>query len=322
MAEKFLGGQTYDGVVLVDLTGTPYVASGGGGGGGGPSRIGVVTRWLCATAFSGASVGDQITETQIIDVTTTPVTVTTLWRNQSTSTDLGSAPSVANLEVLGANALTQAQLAATTVNSSITNYGSYPGLTQTQLAGMTVPVTGPLTDAELRATPIEISGTVTTNTTIDNYGSYPGLTDTELRATPVPVSGTVSTNTTITNYGTYPGLTEAQLASTNVNTSVNNTVIVKNLPTSRMQVGQVRLDTTDSQVQFPGGELINGVIVKASPLNSDVLFVGVDGVNTVNDGTGRGFFLSPGEATSLAVDDLKQIFIIGTANDFVGFIGS
>ncbi|CAB4139677.1 hypothetical protein UFOVP352_9 [uncultured Caudovirales phage] len=193
------------------------------------------------------------------------------------------------------------------VNATIVDYGSYPGLTNAQLTTATVNVAGPLTNTQLRATPVPISG---------------ALTNTELRATPVPVSGTVATNTSITNYGSYPGLTNAQLASTTVNTSVNNTVIVKNLPTSRIKVGQVKLDVTDSQVQFPDGELINGVIIKASPLNSEVLFVGEDGVNTVNDGTGRGFFLSPGEATSLAIDNLKQIFIIGTANDFVSFIGS
>lgn len=45
-------------------------------------------------------------------------------------------------------------------------------------------VTGPLTNAELRATPVPVSGTVTTG----------GLTDAELRATPVPVSGTVTAN--------------------------------------------------------------------------------------------------------------------------------
>jgi hypothetical protein len=43
----------------------------------------------------------------------------------------------------------------------------------------TLPVSGPLTDAELRATPIPVSGTIT---------STGGLTNTELRATPVPVS--------------------------------------------------------------------------------------------------------------------------------------
>lgn len=42
-------------------------------------------------------------------------------------------------------------------------------------------VTGPLTDTQLRASPVPVSGTVAV--------SNPGLTDTELRASPVPVSG-------------------------------------------------------------------------------------------------------------------------------------
>lgn len=47
----------------------------------------------------------------------------------------------------------------------------------------TQPVSGPLTDVQLRATPVPVSGTVTVNV---------GLTDAQLRATPVPVSGTVA----------------------------------------------------------------------------------------------------------------------------------
>lgn len=57
-------------------------------------------------------------------------------------------------------------------------------------------VTGPVTDAQLRATPLPVSGTVTTG----------GLTDMQLRATPVPISGSVSTG----------GLTDAQLRNSAV----------------------------------------------------------------------------------------------------------
>lgn len=58
-----------------------------------------------------------------------------------------------------------------------------------------LPVTGPLTDAQLRAVPVPVSGTVATGgltdaqlraTPVDVVGP---LTDAELRATPVPVSG-------------------------------------------------------------------------------------------------------------------------------------
>ena len=59
--------------------------------------------------------------------------------------------------------------------------------------------TDALTDAELRATPVPISGTVSTG----------GLTDAQLRSTPVPISGTVST-------GLSQPLTDAQLRATPV----------------------------------------------------------------------------------------------------------
>lgn len=56
-------------------------------------------------------------------------------------------------------------------------------LTDTQLRASPVPVSGPLTDTQLRATAVPISGTVTANT-----GLSQPLTDAQLRATAVPVS--------------------------------------------------------------------------------------------------------------------------------------
>ena len=78
--------------------------------------------------------------------------------------------------------------------------------TQTTLAAVlsalsSVPVTGPVTDAQLRATPVPVSGTVT--------ASGP-LTDTQLRATAVPVSGTVTAS---------GPLTDAELRATPVGVS-------------------------------------------------------------------------------------------------------
>ncbi len=76
----------------------------------------VVSTYRCKTAFTGASVGDTITATQVIDVSgATPSTVSTIWRNQSTAADLASAPSAANLELTGSTALTDAQLRASAI---------------------------------------------------------------------------------------------------------------------------------------------------------------------------------------------------------------
>jgi hypothetical protein len=92
-------------------------AGGGGGGGGGSNadRELVVTTYRVKTAFTGASVGDTVTCTQVIDVKNTPSTVSTIWRNQTTAADLATVPAAANLELVGSQALTDAQLRAAAV---------------------------------------------------------------------------------------------------------------------------------------------------------------------------------------------------------------
>jgi hypothetical protein len=90
--------------------------SGAISGGGGLDRELVVSTYRCKTAFTGASVGDVITATQIIDVSgTTPSTVSTIWRNQTTAADLATVPAAANLELVGSQALTDAQLRASAI---------------------------------------------------------------------------------------------------------------------------------------------------------------------------------------------------------------
>ena len=62
---------------------------------------------------------------------------------------------------------------------------STPGLTDAQLRATPVPVSGPITDTQLRATavPVSVSGTVTVSNP-----TAAGLTDAQLRASAVPVS--------------------------------------------------------------------------------------------------------------------------------------
>ena len=106
------------------LLGNPNSSSTGGSGGTTVDKELVVTTYSVKIAFTGASVGDIITATQVIDVTGTPTTVSTIWRNQTTGVDLVSAPSAANLTLVGSQALTDTQLRAAAVaisNQSITN---------------------------------------------------------------------------------------------------------------------------------------------------------------------------------------------------------
>ncbi|MEP6587128.1 MAG: hypothetical protein ABJA84_00020 [Polaromonas sp.] len=176
---------TASAVVLIDpATGLAYAASGGSGGGA--DRELVVTTYFAKNAFTGASVGDTITATQVIDVSGAPSTVSTIWRNQTTAADLAGAPSAANLTLLGAQALTDSQLRAAAVPISAASLplptgaaleaggnladiaGKIPtlisGRTPVDGSGVTQPVSGPVTDAQLRAAPVPIAGTAATGT--------------------------------------------------------------------------------------------------------------------------------------------------------------
>lgn len=147
----------------------------------------------------------------------------------------------------GASAgLTDTQLRATPVPVSGTVTATGP-LTDTQLRASAVPVSGPLTDTQLRATPVPVSGTVT---------ATGPLTDTQLRATPVPVSGTV-------NVGTVPvtgPLTDTQLRATPV--PVSGTVNVGTVP--------VTGPLTDTQLRATPVP-VSGTVTATGPLTDTQL---------------------------------------------------
>jgi hypothetical protein len=77
-----------------------------GTGGATADRELVVTTYYVKTAFTGASLNDTITCTQVLDVTTTPTVVGVIWRNQTTALDLASTPSSTNLTLAGSTELT------------------------------------------------------------------------------------------------------------------------------------------------------------------------------------------------------------------------
>jgi hypothetical protein len=79
-----------------------------------------------------------------------------------------------------------------------------------------VPVSGPLTDTQLRATSVPVSGTVTANAGSGTFAVSGPLTDTQLRATAVPVSGTVTANAGTGTFAVSGPLTDTQLRATAV----------------------------------------------------------------------------------------------------------
>ena len=80
----------------------------------------VSTTYSVVSAFSGASVGDIVSCTQLLDVSANTLTTLAVgWRNQTTSTDLVIPPLASNLAVLGKQSLTNDQLRAAPLPVSV-----------------------------------------------------------------------------------------------------------------------------------------------------------------------------------------------------------
>lgn len=87
--------------------------------------------------------------------------------------------------------------------------------------------------------------------------------------------------------------------------------------------GQAKVSSTGVAVKIsassrPG----SGYIVQALAQNTANVYVGPFGVTTTADGTGNGFELQPGQALGIAIQDIVNLYVNGTANDGVCFIGS
>ena len=86
-------------------------------------------------------------------------------------------------------------------------------------AGQTIAATGPVTDTQLRATPVPVSGTVTANAGTGTLAVSGPLTDTQIRATALPVSGSVTANLgTIADVATQTTLSSLNGKVTTCNT--------------------------------------------------------------------------------------------------------
>jgi len=154
-----------------------------------------------------------------------------------------------------------------------------------------MPVTGtvstglsqPLTDTQLRATPVPVSGTVTANT-----GLSQPLTDSQLRASPVPITGSVSANTGLsqpltdtqlraTAVSVVGPLTDSQLRASPVPVSVGSIALPSGASTSALQItGNTSLSNIDGKIP----SLVSGRI----PVDGSGVTQPVSGTVTANTG--------------------------------------
>lgn len=87
--------------------------------------------------------------------------------------------------------------------------------------------------------------------------------------------------------------------------------------------GQVKIAITGTAVNLPNADLLNGIIVKAKSANNAACgLIGPASVTNAVDGTGNGYIICPGEASSFAVPNTKFLWVNGTAGDIFTFEGN
>lgn len=246
--------------------------------GQGADRELVVTTFLCKNAFTGASVGDTITSTQIIDVSGTPSTVSVVWRNQSTAVDLATSPSGANLELVGSQALTDGQIRATPLaisaaslplpagaatSADMTAINSTLG-TPMQQTGATVGlVAGAATIGSVNvlggnATAVKVDNSAVTQpvsiaTTVEVSGP---LTDVQLRASVIPVS--IAATLPVSG-----PLTDTQLRAAEVPVSIAATVPVSG-PLTDTQLRALSVPVSAASLPLPAGAATESTLAAVS----------------------------------------------------------
>jgi len=187
--------------------------------GGGGSSGGLTDAQLRATPVPVSDAGGSVTVDGSVSIAgTAAVSAASLPLPSGAATAANQATEIASLGNIDADLGAPADAAATSdtgtfgvialIKRGLTNWttllGRVPSLTvsSTRLlvdgSGVTQPVSGPLTDTQLRATAVPVSGTfyqatqpISGSVSITGTAAVSGpLTDTQLRATAVPVSGT------------------------------------------------------------------------------------------------------------------------------------
>lgn len=152
------------------------------------------------------------------------------------------------------------------------------------------------------------------------------LTDTELRATPVPVSGTVAA----TQSGTWTEANSAAIktAVETIDNAISGSemqVDVITMPTvtttetvpSTIYNGKTTVTTAGTRVVLAAAQAVKSVTIKALSTNTGLIYVGSNAVASTN-----GFQLSAGETISMDIADLNTVNIDSAVNgEGVTYIG-
>lgn len=86
--------------------------------------------------------------------------------------------------------------------------------------------------------------------------------------------------------------------------------------------GQGKIATTGTAQALQNLPLKNGIVVTARDENSSAIWVGSSDVTSTDDGTGKGYRLTPGQSISFAVENANSVYLIGPVGQIFYYAGN
>lgn len=91
--------------------------------------------------------------------------------------------------------------------------------------------------------------------------------------------------------------------------------------TGLLKSGNKAIATTGTAVALSTAkQLVNGVLISAPAGNSGIIYVGDSNVTNTAGASGNGYGLPAGKDLPLPMVDLSQVYINGTAGDYVTWV--
>jgi hypothetical protein len=85
-------------------------------------------------------------------------------------------------------------------------------------------------------------------------------------------------------------------------------------------VGQVKIAVTGTAVQLPQNLCLVGITIINRGANA--IFLGAAGVTNTSAGAGNAYEIPSAGQVVMCIDDTSKLYINGTANDYITFIGT
>lgn len=291
-----------------------------GGGTGGATTSTVDTLYVVVVQFVDGLVTNNVGDyiQQIQVISSTGTVISTTWTNLTQGVALSTAPAPGYISATSANPLTDAQLRATPVAMSTAQLPTTLG-PQTASNSLSVVVANPTTLDNFPIVTQYVAKTASTGVAVGDYVQDLEIYD--AGTDPATLLSSTWTNITqgTTLAGAPPANTLVPLSGTGLtDAQLRATPVPVTIGALPTSIYSNQLTVSLTAQALASQTFANGVVLSSSANNTGNIYIGPVGVTA-----STGYLLVPGQAISYAVENSNVIYALGTnTTDVLSYTGN